>query len=293
MTLVYLPNKSERLEERTDSTFRDDDASERTATSTLNIGHNVRAVLDLFLKRSPTNASSISDATLIQDSKFTRANATCEDGIPLSQKDTFSHRHRLQHTWNRHVDRIRSAGAIAFCVIYVLGTTQALHQLLHILVGYAILHLARPHDSAFDVDITAAIRTGALGGAVLNAIIWWPLIAWIALSLLSPNHDIRNEATVDAEWHTAVEEDRKLKDSLRHKIIMFLARPIWFLGRAAAAAALGAKILSLKPTSPVPMDVHHSVIMSVVGAAVVYVPRAALRHLCLVIWWRDEDGADS
>ncbi|KAI0787281.1 hypothetical protein C8Q74DRAFT_1366197 [Fomes fomentarius] len=285
MALVSLPNKSERVEERPDPTFRDDDASARTAASTLNVGHghNARAasVLDPSLTRSPANASSISDATLIQDSKLlTRTNANCEDGIPLSQKkNTPSLRQRLQHTYYRHHDQFRSAGIVTFCVNYVLGATQALQQLIHILVGYAILHLARPHDSAFDVDITAAVRTAALGGVVLNAIICWPFIAKFALSLLLPNNDTRSDATVEADWDMMVEQDRKMKASLRFKIIMFWVRPAWFLGRAAAAAALGAKILDLRQTGAVPMDVHHSVVMGVVGAAVVYIPRAVLRQV--------------
>ena len=202
---------------------------------------------DFVLKRVHTTTSLLSGVTLVDD-------------LPSSRT-----RHR--HSLGKVFVHAQSAAVTVTCVLWLLGATQVLQKSLYTLIGCAILRAARPHDPAFAVDVVAAMRVGALGGAVVHAMVVCAVC--ILLSLCNRSEERYNTTETGATSPPRL--------SFREKCEISIVCLTFTIGCSAAAGALGARMV--KGTAPGSMNAKNGMITTLVGWAVLYVPRRA------VVWF--------
>ena len=161
-------------------------------------------------------------------------------------------------------------------VIRGIGASQAFHQWLNALVGWAILHSARPHDAAYDVSVVAVMRQGAVGGAVLYyGVLAAALIIGIALPLLCCCCCMCLAG--DFDWETsgkAPSSKAPAEKSPTSFFLQLLNKLLSSLARAAVAAVIGAAIM--RHANLAPLDLTHAARAHVVGAAVLFIPRTVV-----------------
>ena len=198
---------------------------------------------------------------------------------------------------------LRDRAKQVFCCLMLIGIPQGLNNAVNSLLGYAILHLTRPGDAAYDAKAVAATLTGLVGALTFHAICVFVLLASLCISFASYSHNstlpppspsssrhstgptrLRDPDTIrpprQAENRCYSPEERA-SSPIRTQV--WGVWPIWIgmplcMGRATAVGALGAMLL--KHTALHPMDVRHAAMANVVGCAILYMPRGAMA----VVW---------
>ncbi|KAI0749222.1 hypothetical protein C8Q80DRAFT_610743 [Daedaleopsis nitida] len=136
--------------------------------------------------------------------------------------------------------------------------------------------------SALDrVSLLAVMRTGALGGFVTHIALVWTFSLLVGCCIFCCGDGEPPREMTEAErraMEAQIREEELERRSKRTPCSWLRERLVGAaisLGRAAGAAALGAVLLHRMSPAP-PMSAGYASLTSVVGAAVLYVPRTAM-----------------
>ena len=272
-----------------------DCASEKTLFEPPSLSDTIHRALDKTLRRIPSILSLASEDTAIDSSPTSvdAHSAPSSSGAASPSTDTPK---ATQAVLRDHASQV-------FCCLMLVGIPQGLNGAINSLLGYAILHLTRPGDAAYDAKAVAATLTGLVGALTFHAICVFVLLSFLCISFASYSHNstlpppspsssrhsagptrLRDPDTIrpprQAENRCYSPEERA-SSPIRTQV--WGVWPIWIgiplcMGRATAVGALGAMLL--KHTALHPMDLRHAAMANAVGSAILYMPRGAMA----VVW---------
>ena len=300
MIIVRLTSCAQRISPASPET---DCASEKTLLEPPSLSDTIHRALDKTLRRIPSGLSFKTSGKAAIDSSLTSIDAHSVASSSAAAPPSTDTPKATQAV-------LRDRASQVFCCLMLIGIPQGLNNAVNALLGYAILHLTRPGDAAYDANAVATTLTGLVGALTFHAICVFVLLVFLCISFASYSHNstlpppspsssrhstgptrLRDPDTIrpsrQAEDRCYSPEERA-NSPIRTQVSGVW--PIWVgiplcIGRATAVGALGAMLL--KHTALHPMNVRHGAMANVVGSAILYMPRGAMAVMSRLVLVRE------